>query len=116
MTDRAPRRELERTRDGAGPGADEAGAALGAEGTGDRLRAAILALARARGSESSICPSDAAKAVADDWRRLLPQARDVARELARRGDVVLTQRDQLLDPDGEWRGPIRIRAPRSADG
>ncbi|MBN6039967.1 DUF3253 domain-containing protein [Amycolatopsis sp. 195334CR] len=82
------------------------------EATADRLRAAILTLARARGADSSICPSEAARAVADDWRPLLPQARDVARQLARAGEVQLTQRGQVLDPDGDWRGPIRIRRAR----
>jgi hypothetical protein len=106
-----PRRELERVRDGDGPGADHARIALTAEDPPDRLRAAILALASARGAESSTCPSDAARAVAEDWRPLLPQARALARELARTGRVRLTQRGRLLDPDGEWRGPIRICWP-----
>jgi hypothetical protein len=53
-----PRRELERVRDGGGPGADQARIALTAEAPVDRLRAAILALASARGAESSTCPSD----------------------------------------------------------
>ncbi|MFI5592210.1 DUF3253 domain-containing protein [Amycolatopsis sp. NPDC051758] len=104
-----PRRELERIRDGGGPGADQARIALSTEAPPDRLRAAILALASARGAESSTCPSDAARAVAEDWRPLLPQARELARELARTGRVRLTQRGRLLDPDGEWRGPIRIQ-------
>ncbi|MEV6639129.1 DUF3253 domain-containing protein [Amycolatopsis sp. NPDC051371] len=116
MTDRAgPRRELERTRDGGGPGADEARVALAAESAAEGLRAAILALATARGVDSSTCPSDAARAVAADWRPLLPRARELARQLARAGRVELTQRGRPLDPDGEWRGPIRIRLPR-ADG
>lgn len=110
MTDRpGPRRELERIRDGDGPGADHARIALTAEAPAGRLRAAILALATARGSGSSTCPSDAARAVADDWRPLLATAQKLARELARAGDVRLTQRGRELDPDGEWRGPIRIR-------
>ena len=117
MADRsAPRRELEQTRDGAGPGADQARIALTADGVPERLRAAILALAHARGADSSTCPSDAARAVTDDWRPLLPRARELARELARTGQVRLTQRNRLLDPDGEWRGPIRIRLPRPSDG
>jgi uncharacterized protein DUF3253 len=106
-----PRRELERIRDRDGPGTDQARRALTTEATRDRLRAAILALTSARGADSSTCPSDAARAVAEDWRPLLPQARELARELARAGQVRLTQRDRVLDPDGEWRGPIRIRLP-----
>ncbi|VVJ18008.1 Uncharacterised protein [Amycolatopsis camponoti] len=115
MTDRsAPRRELERIRDGGGPGADQGRVALTAGTAEDRLRAAILALATGRGVNSSTCPSDAARAVSAEWRPLLPQARELARSLARTGRVELTQRGHTLDPDGEWRGPIRIRLPRSA--
>jgi hypothetical protein len=111
----APRRELERTRDSAGPGADQARIALAAEDTSTRLRAAIVALASARGVHSSTCPSDAARAVADDWRPLLPQARALARELARTGVVRLLQRGRTLDPDGDWRGPIRVRLSQGVD-
>jgi hypothetical protein len=112
----APRRELERIRDGDGPGAEQAGVALSGGTTSERLRAAMLALAAARGADSSTCPSDAARAVATEWRPLLPQARELARELGRTGQVQLTQRGRPLDPDAEWTGPIRIRAPRRDDG
>jgi hypothetical protein len=103
-----PRRELERIRDGGGPGADDARTALTATSPRDRLRAAIVALASARGPASSTCPSDAARAVADDWRPLLDEARELARELAESGEVRLTQRGRRLDPGGGWSGPIRI--------
>lgn len=77
----------------------------------DKLRSAILTLARERGPEKTICPSDAARAVGGDhWRDLMDQARDVARELAKAGDVEITQKGEVLDPDATWRGPIRIRA------
>ncbi|AUI60297.1 hypothetical protein B1H26_23880 [Amycolatopsis sp. BJA-103] len=89
---------------------------MGAGPLRERLRAAILALAFARGADSSTCPSDAARALADDWRPLLPQARELARELARTGEVRLTQRGRSVDPDGEWEGPIRIRLPGHANG
>ncbi|MCW2511501.1 MAG: hypothetical protein JWR11_543 [Mycobacterium sp.] len=76
----------------------------------ERLRASILELARERGPSKSICPSDAARAVGGEgWRDLMDQARDTARELARSGDVVVTQRGETLDPDAEWHGPVRIR-------
>ena len=76
----------------------------------ERLRTSILELARQRGPSSSICPSDAARAVGgDDWRELMDDARDVARQLARAGEVVITQGGEVLDPDATWRGPIRIR-------
>lgn len=78
------------------------------------LRTAILELARARGPAKTICPSDAARAVGgDDWRDLMDDARETARDLARRGDVEITQRGDVLDPDAPWRGPIRIRITRA---
>jgi hypothetical protein len=78
--------------------------------TEQRLRTAILEMARERGPSSSICPSDAARAVGgDDWRDLMDDARDAARDLARQGSVEITQKGSVLDPDGTWRGPIRIR-------
>ena len=76
-----------------------------------RLRETILALARDRAPTKTICPSDAARAVGGDrWRDLMEQARDIARELAKAGEVEIMQRGEVLDPDAEWRGPIRIRA------
>jgi Protein of unknown function (DUF3253) len=74
----------------------------------DRLRTAILALTAQRAPN---WPSDAARAVdAENWRVLMDDARAVARELARAGDVVITQKGTTLDPDAHWRGPVRITA------
>ena len=39
----------------------------------------------------------------------MDDVREAARMLAKHGDVVITQKGVTLDPDGEWRGPIRIR-------
>ena len=76
-----------------------------------RLREAILELSRQRGPNKTICPSDAARAVSgENWRDLMDDARDIARELARRGGVEVTQKGAVLDPDATWRGPVRIRA------
>lgn len=75
------------------------------------LRVAILSLARERGPAKSICPSDAARAVGgQQWRELMDEAREEARALARRGEVEISQRGTVLDPDAQWRGPVRIRA------
>ncbi|WP_286275939.1 DUF3253 domain-containing protein [Mycobacterium antarcticum] len=70
-------------------------------------------MTRERGPSKTICPSDAARAVGgQDWRGLMDDARDVARELAKAGDVEITQKGNALDPDAAWRGPIRIRTLR----
>jgi hypothetical protein len=77
----------------------------------EKLRSAILDMARERGPAKTICPSDAARAVGgEQWRDLMDDARDIARELARAGDVEISQKGEVLDPDQPWRGPIRIRA------
>lgn len=77
----------------------------------EKLRSAILDMARERGPDKTICPSDAARAVGgEQWRDLMDDARDIARDLARSGDVEITQKGTVLDPDATWRGPIRIRA------
>lgn len=77
-----------------------------------RLRDTIVSLAAER-APRTICPSDAARAVdPDGWRDLMDTTRDLARELASSGDVVITQKGEVLDPDADWRGPIRIRLAR----
>ena len=82
----------------------------GDEAAGVRLRAAILTLLRARPVASSICPSEAARiAGGPRWRTLLPLARDVARDAARAGELLITQGDKTLDPDKAWRGAVRLR-------
>jgi Protein of unknown function (DUF3253) len=74
-----------------------------------RVRAALLALARHR-AEGSVCPSDVARALgAGAWRALMDVVRDEARDAALAGEVTVTQRGDVLDPEAEWRGPIRIR-------
>lgn len=76
----------------------------------ERLEAAVLALARRRAPERTICPSDAARAVGGEaWRSLMPLARHIARELAGSGEVEVLQKGQPLDPAEHWIGPIRIR-------
>ena len=105
--------ELVRVLNGGGRGADHAEIALGDGPIGQRLEASIRALAEHRGRSSSICPSDAARAVGGDgWRELMDDARTAARQLARSGDVELRQRGGAVDPDGEWSGPIRIRTTK----
>lgn len=77
-----------------------------------RLTEAIRRLLAERAPESSICPSDAARAVGgDDWRDLMEPARQAARRLSDAGEVEITQRGEVVDLD-TVRGPIRIRRAR----
>ena len=105
-----PQRELTTVADGDGPAAGHAKTALGGGSAATRLCAAILALAHHRGSDSSICPSDAARAVGgQQWRDLTDDSRSTALALARDGEVDITQRGEVVDPSRPPRGPIRIR-------
>lgn len=80
------------------------------DGRRDRIEAAILALAGHRSPDGTICPSDAARAIGGSgWRAVVPEVRDVARSLARAGRVEVTQHGAALDPDADWKGPVRIR-------
>jgi hypothetical protein len=84
--------------------------------TDDRLARTILALTGERGPDSSICPSDAARAVGGEgWRDLMDRTRAVARDLAREGRVEVMSRGQVLSPEDTWHGPVRIRV-RQAHG
>ena len=77
-----------------------------------RLETAILDLLSRRAPTATICPSDAARAVGGDdeaaWRPLMEPARQAAGRLVGRGDVVITQRGEVVDL-GTATGPIRIR-------
>lgn len=74
------------------------------------LRAAILALATARGPEKSLCPSEAARAVAaEDWRPLMSRIRREAIALAREGRIDILRKGKPVDPAAEIRGVIRLR-------
>ncbi|CAG7609937.1 DUF3253 domain-containing protein [Rhodococcus opacus] len=81
--------------------------------SGSELEERIRALLDARSANSSICPSDVARAVApDDWRPLMEPVREAARRLADAGEVEVTQKGAVVDP-GSARGPIRIRRARA---
>ena len=79
------------------------------------LEAATQSLLTGRARGSSICPSEAARAVAGDdeaqWRPLMERARRAARRLVAKGLVEITQRNQVVDPSTA-RGPIRVRLRR----
>jgi hypothetical protein len=77
-----------------------------------RLERTILDLLAARARTSTICPSDAARAVdGETWRDLMEPARRAARRLVADGEVVITQGGKVVDPSTA-KGPIRIRRAR----
>jgi len=76
------------------------------------LAAKIRELLSARSAESSICPSDVARAAApDNWRPLMDPVREAARRMVADGEVQITQGGEVVDPESV-RGPIRIRWAR----
>ena len=74
------------------------------------LEDAIRSLVARR--EGTICPSEAARAVAGDdeavWRPLMEAARAAAGRLADAGEVEVTQRGEVVDVRTA-RGPVRVR-------
>lgn len=80
------------------------------EGLRDRLAATVRALLRHR-ETSTICPSDAARVVGgEQWRDLMPVARDVARELHGQEVVEVQQGGKRVDDPQSARGPVRLAA------
>ncbi|MGN6444974.1 DUF3253 domain-containing protein [Amnibacterium sp.] len=76
-----------------------------------RLERAIIDLLAARPATATICPSDVARATAEDWRPLMEPVRRAARRLVAAGEVEITQHGRPVDPSTA-RGPIRIRRTR----
>lgn len=77
----------------------------------EEFRRTILDLLSRRRAGATICPSEAARAVAgpgNDWRPLMEEARSAAAGLVEAGEVVITQRGEVVDL-ATARGPIRIR-------
>jgi len=72
------------------------------------LERRILDLLGARAATATICPSDVARAEAEDWRPLMEPVRRAARRLVARGEVEILQRGAVVDPSTA-KGPIRIR-------
>ena len=82
------------------------------------LEQAILQLLSERGRDKTICPSEAARAVAAAteasaensaaWQPLMEPARAAARRLAAAGRILITQGGHTVDPSTA-RGPIRLK-------
>ena len=107
---RLPRR---RTNIGPGPVSAEGGYGSFVPATEtdleERSRAAILDLLADRGPEKTICPSEAARALAGskDFRPYMDPVRDAAAKLAQAGRIEVTQKGEPVKI-GEVRGPIRL--------
>jgi hypothetical protein len=74
--------------------------------TDEHIAAVLMELAHRRGRGASFCPSEAARALARDWRPLMPEVRRVAAGLP----LLATQKGVAVDP-ATARGPIRLGLP-----
>ena len=73
----------------------------------------LLRLCALRGPGRTICPSEAARALAGedgDWRALMPRIRTVAAQLVFERRLIVTRRGSPVNPL-EARGPVRIGLP-----
>jgi hypothetical protein len=82
--------------------------------TRERIVQAILERTAARGDGRTLCPSEVARALADDWRPLMPAVREVATDLADAGEVVVTQKGRPVDARTA-RGPVRLGRATGAE-
>lgn len=76
-----------------------------------RNRAVLTDLALRRGPGKTFCPSEAARALAADWRPLMPEIRRVAAEMQRQGRLRATRKGARVDPDASG-GAIRLGLPQ----
>lgn len=81
--------------------------------------AAILTLLDRRDPGTTICPSEAARALGGDdgFREHMDEVRAAAASLRSRGMIEVTQRGRAVDPESA-RGPIRLglRRPPEPQG
>ncbi|MCP1335231.1 DUF3253 domain-containing protein [Futiania mangrovi] len=88
-----------------------------ADTPGEDIEAAILRLAGERGAGKSICPSEAARALAGSdekaWSRLMPAVRAAAVALAKDGRIVILRKGKPADPDA-FKGVYRLALPPEA--
>ena len=76
------------------------------------METAILDLLARRAPGKSICPSEVARALAEDWRPLMPEVRATAARMAAKGQLRVTQKGREIDPQSA-RGPIRLALPET---
>lgn len=78
--------------------------------TNSNLQAVIMELVRELGVDKTICPSEAARAYAEDdnWRQWMEPVRKAARALHQENKIQIEQQGQPVDLD-DITGPIRLR-------
>jgi hypothetical protein len=79
----------------------------------DEIERTIDGLLDQRDEGRTICPSEAARALAEDWRPLMQPVRDVAYAMADDGRLEVTQKGEVVD-GRTARGAIRLRRPAAS--
>ena len=79
----------------------------------DAIEEVILELLNQRGQGRTICPSEAARALAGSneraaWEPLMEGVRAAAERLVADEQIAITQRGRIVDPN-DAKGPIRLR-------
>jgi hypothetical protein len=87
--------------------------------TADPAEHAILTLLLARGEQKSICPTEAARALAghpkdDSWRAQLSLVRLAAKRLAAAGKIDILHKGKPVAPRAA-RGVLRLRLAQDGD-
>lgn len=77
-----------------------------------QIETEILAQTEARGPGKSICPSDVARKLADEWRPLMHSVRQASVRLAEAGRIEILRKGKPIDP-AAVHGVIRLRARES---
>jgi len=72
---------------------------------------AILDLLAKTPEGKSIDPADVARALEPErWQRALPRVKEAAKDMARKGELVILRHNKPVDPE-KFRGVWRMRRP-----
>jgi len=74
-----------------------------------KIEKAILSLLAERDSNSSVCPSEVARSLSDDWRKLMPEVRQAADRLQRSNKISVLQKGRPIESAVLAKGPIRLK-------
>jgi hypothetical protein len=83
--------------------------------TTHQLESTLLRLTAELGPDKTICPTEAARAIAgssgDAWGALMPAVRRIAVRLANEGRIVISRKGKPVDPN-DFKGVYRLAQPR----
>jgi hypothetical protein len=81
----------------------------------NQIETILLRLVSERGIDKTICPSEAAIAIAgkegEAWGALMPKVRKIAVRLANEGRIIVTRKGKAVDPN-DFKGVYRLGMSR----